>query len=94
MLEITQPAPGEMAIAGRFDATQVAYAQGILWKLDGPVRLDMSGLDYISSAGIGVIVEAAQRLGKKGHELRFVNLTPSVRNVLTLTGLHRVLRME
>ena len=92
--KIVNDGHGSVELHGRFDASQAPDAKKVLWELNSPTRVDMGSLEYISSAGIGVLVEAVRRLKDKGHEMRFTNLTPSVRNVLTLTGLIHVLTIE
>lgn len=54
--------------------------------------LDLGGVDYISSAGIRVIVKARQQAGGDRFVLR--NVTPNVRDVLKMTGFLRVLNIE
>jgi anti-anti-sigma factor len=93
-LKITRGDEGVLQLKGRLDAAQAPQAKEILWKLDKPTRIDMTDLEYISSAGIGVIVEATRRVREQGHELTFFGLNPSVRNVLRLTGLIQLLKIE
>jgi len=51
--------------------------------------LDMGKLEYISSAGLRVLLGAAQAMEDKG-EMVICNLTQPVREVLNLTGFSRV----
>ncbi|MFH1359531.1 MAG: STAS domain-containing protein [Candidatus Omnitrophota bacterium] len=46
------------------------------------VILDMKGVDYISSAGIGVIMGAQKALKNKFATLTLVNLQPQIKKVL------------
>jgi anti-sigma B factor antagonist len=57
MLAIDFGAQGEVVITGRLDAAQCPAAQAFLDKVEGTVRLDCSGLEYISSAGLGVLLK-------------------------------------
>ena len=54
--------------------------------------LDLGGVDYISSAGIRVIVKARQQVGGDKFALR--NITPNVTDVLKMTGFLRVITIE
>ena len=58
------------------------------------IVLDCADLEYISSAGIGTIMETYRRLLKSGRELTLVQMRPRVRNVFHYAGLDRVLRIE
>ena len=66
MLEIEQRADGTMALAGRLDAAQAPKMQAALDALSGATRLDCARLEYVSSAGLGVLLKPQQRLGAAG----------------------------
>jgi anti-anti-sigma factor len=48
-------------------------------------------LEYISSAGISVIMQVWKRLDAQGSKLSLVGMIPRVRNVFAYAGLDRVL---
>lgn len=50
------------------------------------VVLDMSDLEYISSAGLKVILFLAQSLRPRQGEVRFVALKPQVRDIFSMSG--------
>jgi hypothetical protein len=52
-------------MSGTLDATQAAAAQSYLDRLDGVVTLDCSGLQYLSSAGLGVLPQDAQAAARR-----------------------------
>ncbi|HSU76908.1 MAG TPA: STAS domain-containing protein, partial [Burkholderiales bacterium] len=74
MLTIEPGAGGTVLIAGRFDAAQCATVRGYLDKLDGIVTLDCGGLEYISSAGLGVLLKTQKRLMAAGGKLRLTGV--------------------
>ena len=43
------------------------------------MTLDLSGLDYISSAGLGVLLKTQKRLMGTGGKLRLAGLKPHLR---------------
>lgn len=94
MFEVRVEQGGRVALQGRLDASQADRAQHELGTLSGPVTLDCAELDYISSAGIGVLVETFKRLTRSGGAMRLVNVPTRIRTVLNYTGLDRVLPME
>lgn len=55
--------------------------------------LDLSELDYISSAGLRVLLGVAQAMDGKG-DMVVCNLTQSVREVFELTGFNRLFNIE
>ena len=54
--------------------------------------LDMSGVDYVSSAGIRVIIQAHQTVGKDSFVLK--DVSKNVMQLLTMTGFNKVLNFE
>ena len=55
--------------------------------------LDLGSLDYISSAGLRVLLGAAQAMDGKG-DMVVRNLNPSVREVFELTGFNNLFNIE
>lgn len=94
MLNIEEREGGVVALAGRFDAAQVEHAEQTLDRIDGPLVLDLAGLDYIASAGIGVVLRTYKRLRPEGHELRLVNAPAHIRNIFHYAGLDQILDIE
>jgi anti-sigma B factor antagonist len=94
MFDIQVADGGQVKISGRLDAAQADRARDALGRLPGPVVIDCSELEYISSAGLGVLVQTFKRLNDTGSGLRLVRLTPRVRNVFTLSGLDRIIPVE
>ena len=83
-----------VAIAGSMDSTTSPEAQKAL---DGvlaaasKVALDFTQLDYISSAGLRVLLGAAKTLRASGGSLRLFGLNPSVREVFEISGFSTIL---
>lgn len=81
-------------LAGRFDSTQVDKAERVFSELVKSTTVDLAGLDYLSSAGIAVLVRAYKRLHGGGHALRLTNPKESIRNILRVAGLDRAFTIE
>ena len=73
----------DMSNAGKLDAT----VESLLAQQPGRLVFDLSGLRFMDSAGIAVLLAAANRIDT--IELR--DPSPPVRRVVELTGLTRVL---
>ncbi len=52
------------------------------------VTVDLEGVDYIDSTGIGIFVGALKHCKKTGCRLIMQNMTPRVERLFRLTGLH------
>ena len=94
MFEIRAGDQGMLRLSGRLDAAEAEAAGEELWAIHNSLRLDCSELDYISSAGIGVLIELYKRLQRSGHTLTLVNLLPRVRNIFRYAGLEQLLNIE
>ena len=83
---------GTLVIAprGRVDSVSSNELERcVVARLDGGARrlvLDLAGVDYISSAGLRVLLLAAKRLKPPQGSLVLCGLGPSVRTVLELAG--------
>jgi anti-anti-sigma factor len=79
-----------MAPVGRLDSvTSNELEKRLVARIDaGDRRLvfDMAGVEYISSAGLRVLLMAAKRLKDPAGGLVLCGLGPSVRTVLELAG--------
>lgn len=94
MLEITMPSDHEVALAGRFDAAQMEKAKGAFAALEGSTVVDFSRLEYISSAGLGVLLATQKRLRDRGAGLRLVNVSSHIRDIFHFSGLDQVFEIS
>ena len=84
-------------VAGQIDSGTAPRFEKHLQELLGKCRrfgLDCGGVDYVSSAGIRVLVTTAKQI--KGMEGRFemFALTPGVSRMLEISGLTSVLSIQ
>ena len=56
------------------------------------ISLDLGGLTYMDSAGLGAVVSAYTSAKKAGCEFHLLNITPRVMHLLQLTNLMKVLQ--
>ena len=92
MLAIDFGPEGVVVVAGRLDAAQAPTAQAFLDRVEGVVTLDCSRLEYISSAGLGVLLKTQKRLLASGRQAAARRRQPPPAGHLHLLGLRPDLR--
>jgi anti-anti-sigma factor len=87
--------PAQIDVRGELDmATAPALADLLQMcgrEFDGNIRLDLSGLTFVDSAGLRAIVMAWRRLAAMDRHLVLVNPRPAVRRTLDLAGVTAIL---
>jgi anti-sigma B factor antagonist len=81
-------------MSGRLDAAQAPVAQAALDRTNGLVVLDCSGLDYISSAGLGVLLKTQKRLMAGSGQLRLTRVNRHIRDIFQYSGFDKILEIE
>ena len=94
MFTITTNDTGDVLLAGRFDASQVDRADAVFGKLQTTTRVDFTGLEYISSAGLGCLLKAQKRLSLAGHMLILIRMNKLVRDIFKMARLEVVFRID
>ena len=94
MLAIDHVAPGTVVIKGRLDAAQAPAAQAFLDGVEGTVTLDCSGLEYISSAGLGVLLKTQKRLLASGGKLRLSGVSRHLQDLVGYSGFDQLFEIE
>ncbi len=81
-------------IVGRVDSSNANELGSVLDRAadDGNnnLVLDLSGVDYMSSAGLREMVRILKRVKRSGGDLRIANPSERVREVLELAGLDSI----
>jgi anti-sigma B factor antagonist len=94
MLAIDFGSEGVVVIAGRLDASEASRAQAFFDKVQGTVTLDCSKLDYISSAGLGVLLKTQKRLLGTGGKLRLTGVNSHLNDILGYSGFDQIFEIE
>jgi anti-anti-sigma factor len=90
MFEIREGAQGEIVLEGRLDAAQCDRALRYLDAVAEPHVLDLAGLQYISSAGLGVLLKTQKRVMAQGRGLRLVNVGAHIQDIFRYAGFDRI----
>lgn len=94
MLAIDFGSDGGIVISGRLDAAQCATAQAFLDGVKGTVTMDCSRLEYISSAGLGVLLKTQKRLVASAGKLRLTGVSSHLRDIFTYSGFDQIFEIE
>jgi anti-sigma B factor antagonist len=94
MLTIDFGPSGGVVIAGRLDAAQSPAAQAFLDQVDGTVTLDCLRLEYISSAGLGVLLKTQKRLMGSGGKLRLSGVNRHLQDIFVYSGFDKIFEIE
>jgi anti-anti-sigma factor len=91
-LTVDQRADGVVVVAGELSLTEAAALERrlseVLATTDGQqVVLDLAGVAFIDSTGLGVLVRAHRAASQRGIRLAVRNPGPQAQRLLTLTGL-------
>ncbi len=89
MFEIVEE-PGCLKLSGRLDAAQAISAESAFDAIDASAVIDMSALEYISSAGLGLLLKTHKRLMGQGAGLKLVNVNPHIADILHYSGFDRL----
>jgi anti-sigma B factor antagonist len=90
MFEIRIGDAGEVVMSGRLDAAQCDKAMQFLDSLPAPRVVDLAALEYISSAGLGVLLKTQKRVMASGKGLRLVNANRHIRDIFRYAGFDRI----
>ncbi|MGB2868897.1 MAG: STAS domain-containing protein [Bacteroidota bacterium] len=94
MFNITVSDSGEVLLQGRLDASQADTATRELDKVTTSAVVNFKDLEYISSAGLGVLIAAQRRLKTSGHELKLINLNNHIRDVFRYARFDLIFKIE
>jgi anti-anti-sigma factor len=86
-----------VGVRGRADAESADELESALRAAvnnHAKVAADLGGLDYISSAGLRALIQAARAAETKGVALAICSPTPSVKKVFDMSGLHQILHIQ
>ena len=86
-----------LEITGRLDTTTAPNLESVINELSDDTKeliFDMSGVEYISSAGIRVLLGAYKKMTTSEGMVRIEKANEMVREVFEMTGLSEMLDKE
>jgi len=94
MFDVRKGTNGEILLSGRLDASQVEKVRDQLKSVTTSCTVDFTSLEYISSAGMGVLLGTQKRLADSGQSLTLVNLNRHIREIFRIAGFDNVFSIE
>jgi anti-sigma B factor antagonist len=86
-----------LEIVGRITLGQ--ECQDVEWAVEDLVKssgkkfiFDLTGLNYIDSTGIGIIVMCSGKIRTSGGELRLASLQPRIMELIAMTQVNKILK--
>lgn len=68
--------------------------EAIAERLPARLVLDLSGVTFMDSSGIAVLLRALRQMGRTGGALRVTNIPTQARRVLDAAGVGRLITLE
>lgn len=90
MFNATNPENGQVRLSGRFDAAQVEKARAVFDQVKDSTVVDFGELEYISSAGLGILLMTQRRLRETGKSLKLINMNKHIRDVFQYAGFDKI----
>jgi anti-sigma B factor antagonist len=81
-------------LSGRFDASQAEEAKKVFNQIESSAIVDFSKLEYISSAGLGVLLMTQKRLMAGDHKLKLIHMSNHVREIFKYARFDIIFEIE
>jgi anti-anti-sigma factor len=94
MFTIENGSDGVVVVAGRLDSAQSPAAQSFLDRLQGTIIFDCRRLEYISSAGLGVLLKTQKRLLASAGKVRLVGVNRHLCDIFRYSGFDQIFEIE
>ena len=85
-----------LKVIGRLDTTTAPSLETVVSEVTGNCEsliLDFAGLEYISSAGLRVILKAQKAMAAKGG-MKLLNVNETIMEIFEITGFSDILTIE
>ena len=94
MFDIQHGDSGIVVCTGRLDAAQCEKGQAFMDEIVVSSTLDFDALEYISSAGLGILLKTQKRLAANGAALKIINVNNHIHDVFRYSGFHAIFDIE
>jgi anti-anti-sigma factor len=94
MFDIRINEHNDVILSGRFDAAQVEKAKAVFDQIKETTSVDFAELDYISSAGLGILMATQKRLKDTGQKLILKKVSGHIRDVFRIARFDLIFDLE
>ena len=94
MFNIKVEEDNTIQLSGRFDASQTENAKRVFNEVVSTSYIDFKNLDYISSAGLGVLLMTQKRLNETGYQLILKNMNNHIREIFKYAGFDMIFEID
>ena len=94
MFEISYGDNGEIVCRGRLDAAQTDKAEAFLSVIEANAVADFEHLEYISSAGLAILLKTQKRLSENGSALKIINVNSHIYDIFRYSGFNAIFEIE
>ena len=94
MFDINFADSGVVICRGRLDAAQSDKAEAFMEGLTASSTLDFEHLEYISSAGLAILLKTQKRLSASGAALKIVNVNKHIYDIFRYSGFNAIFEID
>jgi anti-sigma B factor antagonist len=94
MFDIKVDEDNTIQLSGRFDASQTDKAKIVFNEVASTTYINFKDLEYISSAGLGVLLMTQKRLNETGCQLILLNMNNHIREIFKYAGFDMIFEIE
>jgi anti-sigma B factor antagonist len=97
MATVSTPEPNVIALEGEIDLHESPHVRESIVPLINQklpqIFIDLTGVSYIDSSGLAVLIDAMQRVQSYGGKLALFGIQESVQNIFEIARLDQVFRI-
>ena len=94
MYSLSSDGKGTIQMSGMIDSSHAEAVREFFKEVEGSCTIDCAGLEFISSAGLGILMATYKRLSAKGETIKLVHVQGTVRKIFLLARFDRLFTIE
>ena len=94
MYSLTSDGRGTIQMSGIIDSSHADAVREFFKDIDHSCTIDCEGLEFISSAGLGILMATYKRLSTRGETIRLINVRENVKKIFHLARFDRLFSIE
>ena len=94
MYSLTSDGKGTIRMSGMIDSSHADAVREFFKSVDSGCTIDCAGLEFISSAGLGILMATYKRLSSRGETIKLVNVQENVKKIFLLARFDRLISID